>query len=161
MKYTLPLLLLFLFGCAPSDDDIRKIVHEEIQNAAKAKFYTNPQTSAPSSVAVQVGSLLFISSQASEDLETTEFLDGTIEQQTRQVLNNIMSILRNAGYDSTQVVSCTVYLKDMNDFPKMNLIYGGYFDENHYPARTVVAVSDLRKRARIEISAIAWKPSTL
>jgi len=54
-------------------------------------------------------------------------------------------------------VQCTVFLKDMNDFQRMNLIYGGYFREEHYPARTTVEVSNLPRNAIVEIAAIAYK----
>jgi len=70
---------------------------------------------------------------------------------------NLMAVLGRAGFDSSDVVQCTVYLKDMKDFQKMNLIYGGFFGEDKYPARATIEVSNLSKDARVEISAIAYK----
>ncbi|HOV99190.1 MAG TPA: Rid family detoxifying hydrolase [Bacteroidota bacterium] len=151
-------LLLFIVGCTPSEDKIRNMVKDELQQLDPLHYFSNPQIAGPYSPAVQAGRFLFISSQASTDLETNEFIEGTVEEQTHQSLQNIMTLLSHAGFDSSNVVQCTIYLKDLNDFTKMNLIFGGYFEEGKYPARTVVAVSDLREHARVEISAIAFKP---
>jgi 2-iminobutanoate/2-iminopropanoate deaminase len=80
-----------------------------------------------------------------------------IESETRQVLDNLRRILRSAGYDSSHVVSATVYLKNMNDYQKMNGVYGGYFQDGAYPARVAVQVADLPKQANVEIAVIAFR----
>ncbi len=149
------LVQCFFVGCEQRN---HKQQPSNQQTVSSNRYISNPQSVAPSSLAVQAGPLLFISGQISEDLETMEFINGSIEQQTRQSLDNVMLLLRKAGYDSSHVIQTTVYLKDINDLPKMNLIYGGYFGEQTYPARTVVAVTNLRKNALIEISAVAYKP---
>jgi len=77
--------------------------------------------------------------------------------ETRQVLDNLNFILRSAGYDSSHGVSATVYLKNINDYQKMNLIYGGYFQDGNYPARVAVEVGNLPRQANVEISLIAYK----
>jgi 2-iminobutanoate/2-iminopropanoate deaminase len=81
-----------------------------------------------------------------------------METETRQVLENLRRILAAAGYDSSHVVSATVYLKDMDDYQKMNVIYGGYFQDGAYPARVAVQVAELPRQAHVEISAIAYRP---
>jgi 2-iminobutanoate/2-iminopropanoate deaminase len=69
----------------------------------------------------------------------------------------VKDILAKAGYEMTDVVQCMVYLKDINDFTKMNQIYGSYFVQGRYPTRTTVEVSNLPRKARIEITAVACK----
>ncbi|MDI6767264.1 MAG: Rid family detoxifying hydrolase [Bacteroidota bacterium] len=111
----------------------------------------------PYSLAQKVGNFLFVSGQIALDLQTGELVSKDIETETRQVLDNLMNVLRKAGYDSSDVISATVYLTDMNNFAKMNNIYGGYFEEGNYPTRATVQVAALPRGANIEISAIAYK----
>ncbi len=111
----------------------------------------------PYSPAVRTGPFLFVSGQIGLEKESGELKNENIETETRQALDNLMMILQSAGYDSSHVVSTTVYLKNMSDYQKMNLIYGGYFPEDGFPARTTVAVSDLPRQANIEITATAYK----
>jgi 2-iminobutanoate/2-iminopropanoate deaminase len=144
-------------GCGPSEDDVRAIVQRELANASVRTEVTNAQVIGPYSPAVKVGRLLFISGQIGLDPETGQLSGTDIEGQTQQALRNLGSVLSGAGFDSSQVVQCTVFLKDMNDFQRMNLIYGGYFREEHYPARTTVEVSNLPRNAIVEIAAIAYK----
>jgi 2-iminobutanoate/2-iminopropanoate deaminase len=80
-----------------------------------------------------------------------------IETETRQVLANLRQVLGSAGYDSSQVVSATVYLKNMNDYQRMNAVYATFFAEGRYPARVAVEVSNLPKAANVEIAVIASK----
>ncbi|MCX7984402.1 MAG: RidA family protein [Bacteroidetes bacterium] len=125
----------------------------------QVNHYTSPEISGPYSQAVRCGNFLFVGSQSSTDLKTLEFIDGTIEQQTQIVLNNIVKILNDAGYDSSHIVHCTIYLRDRNDYQKMNLVYGGYFEEGKYPTRSVIIGTEFRNpKTRVEISAIAYKP---
>jgi 2-iminobutanoate/2-iminopropanoate deaminase len=106
---------------------------------------------------MRVGKFLFVSGQIALEQESGLLKNASIESETRQVLENLSSILRQAGFDSTDVVTTTVYLREIADYPKMNLIYGGYFQEGRYPARSTVQVGALPRDARIEISAIAYK----
>jgi 2-iminobutanoate/2-iminopropanoate deaminase len=101
--------------------------------------------------------MLFVSGQIGLDPESGNFAGNDIESQTKQALANLVAVLARAGYDSSEVVQCTVFLKDMKDFQKMNLIYGGFFAEDKYPARSTVEVSNLPKNAKVEIAAIAFK----
>lgn len=148
---------MVLAGCGKSDDEIRGIVRQELAKAGAAQFMTSAQVIGPYSPAVHVGKLLFVSGQIGLDPATGKLAGTTIESQTRQALENLRSILEKSGYDSTSVIQCSVFLKDVNDFQQMNLIYGGYFQEGRYPARTTVEVSNLPRNAIIEIAAIAYK----
>jgi 2-iminobutanoate/2-iminopropanoate deaminase len=146
-----------LSGCGKSEDDIRTIVQQELARAAERSFITDAQVIGPYSPAIRVGNFLFVSGQIGLKSTTGELAGTDIESQTRQALDNLMSILQKAGYDSSHVIQCTVFLKDINDFPKMNLIYGGYFEEGRYPTRTTVEVSNLPRQAKVEITAVAYK----
>ena len=151
---SLPLLLV---GCRSNDEEIRRIVRDEIANASMQRTIIKPvDVIGPYSPAVQIGRFLFVSGQIALD-STGTLRNENIEVETRQVLNNLNFILRSAGYDSSHAVSATVYLKNMNDYQKMNLIYGGYFQEGNYPARVAVEVSNLPRQANVEISLIAYK----
>jgi len=136
---------------------VKTIVANELANASARSKVTNAEVIGPYSPAVRIGNLLFVSGQIGLDPATGQLAGPEIEAQTQQALRNLGSVLSGTGFDSSHVVQCTVYLKDMNDFQKMNLIYGGYFQEGHYPARTTVEVSNLPRNAIIEIAAIAFK----
>ena len=152
------LLLLTLFiGCGKSEEEIRTLVRDELSKAAERSYITDAKVIGPYSPAVRVGNFLFISGQISLDPITSELAGDDVESQTRQALNNLVSLLQKAGYDSSHVIQSTVFLKDINDFPKMNLIYGGYFVEGKYPTRSTVEVSNLPRKAKVEIAAIAFK----
>jgi 2-iminobutanoate/2-iminopropanoate deaminase len=120
-------------------------------------YYSDAQVIGPYTPAVKVGDVLYVSGQIAFKPGTTELAGDDIELQTRQALDNLKSILTNAGYDMSDVIQCTVYLKDMNDFTKMNQIYGTYFVQGRYPTRTTVEVASLPRKARIEITAVACK----
>lgn len=155
--FLLACLAILLAGCRSNDDEIRKIVRDEIANAAMQRTIIKPvNVIGPYSPAVQIGRFLFVSGQIALD-SAGALRNESIEVETRQVLNNLNYILRSAGYDSSHAVSATVYLKNMNDYQKMNLIYGGYFQEGNYPARVAVEVSNLPRQANVEISLIAYK----
>jgi 2-iminobutanoate/2-iminopropanoate deaminase len=115
-----------------------------------------PAPVGPYSQAVQAGQFLFIAGQIPANPSSGEIIIGDVQKATKQVLDNIKAILEDAGYTLQDVVRCRVYLKDMNDFAKMNEIYATYFTENP-PARVAVEVSRLPKDVDVEISAIAWK----
>jgi 2-iminobutanoate/2-iminopropanoate deaminase len=146
-----------LQGCRPSDDEVRKIVREEMESAMKREAVTSAGVIGPYSPAVRVGKFLFVSGQIALDPQTGQLRQDNIEVETRQVLDNVMRLLRSQGYDSTEVVSATVYVRDMKNYVTVNTIYAGYFRERNYPARAAVEVSALPKGANIEISVIAFK----
>ncbi len=133
------------------------MMQEEIARAGAKTFFPSQEVIGPYSPAVKAGPMLFTSAQLGIDPATGKLAGDDIEIQTRQALQNLMSVLSRAGYDSSDVVQCTVYLRNLKDFPRMNLIYGGYFADSAYPARATVEVSNLSLDAKIEIAAIAVK----
>ena len=120
-------------------------------------YYTDAQVIGPYTPAIQVGHFLYVSGQVGFKPGSTELAGDDIETQVHQVLDNIKSILANAGYEMSDAVQCTVYLKDINDFTKMNQIYATYFVQGHYPTRTTVEVSNLPRKAKVEIAVVACK----
>ena len=150
------LLVVSLAGCAPTEDEIRLIAREEAARAVTA-YHTTGTVIGPYSPAVQAGKFLFVSGQIGIDPATGTFRNATIEEETRQVLANVAAVLRSAGYDSSHVVSATVYLTNMEDYPRMNAVYGGFFPEGRYPARATVEVDDLPRDASVEIAVIAYR----
>ena len=157
MKYAIALLLGLSLTSCRSDEDLRTMIREEIAKASAKTFYPSKNVIGPYSPAVQVGKMLFVSGQIGLNPETSEFVDNDIESQTRQALVNLMSVMRRAGYDSSDVVQCSVFLKDMKEFQRMNLIYGGFFADGQYPTRATVEVANLPRNAKVEIAAIAFK----
>lgn len=152
------LISVFLGGCGPKEEDVRRIVREEMSRAMERKIVAPVEVIGPYSPAVRIGNFLFVSGQIGLDQETGQLMNESIETETRQVLENINRILRSEGYDSSHVVTATVYLKNLNDYAKMNLIYGGYFQEGNYPARAAVGVTELPRGANVEIMVTAYKP---
>lgn len=115
-----------------------------------------PKAIGPYSQAVNAGGVLYVSGQLPIDPGSGNFSGETIASQTEQSIKNIRAILEEAGYGLMDVVKTTVYLKDMNDFPVMNEVYGKYF-QSPYPARVTIEVARLPKDALVEIDAIASK----
>jgi len=114
-----------------------------------------PKPIGPYNQAVRAGSTLYISGQiALSRGDNPILLNSTIEEETRQVMFNIKSILDEAGLGFNNIVKTTIYVTDLKDFAAVNKVYGTYFDGN-YPARETVQVDSLPKGARVEISAIA------
>ncbi|MBN1455432.1 MAG: RidA family protein [Methanomicrobia archaeon] len=116
-----------------------------------------PQAIGPYSQGIKIGNLLFCSGQIPLDPETGELVRGTIEEQTRRVLDNLGAVLREANMDYRDVVSVTIFMTTMEHFAQINQIYAEYFRE-HAPARCAVEVSRLPKDAGVEIALIAVKP---
>ena len=113
-----------------------------------------PGAIGPYSQAIQIGQLLFTSGQVPIDPETGAIVEGGIQEQARQSLNNIKAILNAAGTNMGAVVKTTVFLQDMNDFAAMNEVYAQFFQEPS-PARSAVQVARLPKDVLVEIEAIA------
>lgn len=110
-----------------------------------------PEPIGPYSQAVKAGNLLFCSGQIALDPATGTMVEGDVAAQATQVMKNIQALLAAAGTDMSHIVKTTIFLKDMNDFPKVNEVYGGYLKSN-FPARETVEVSRLPKDALVEIS---------
>ena len=113
-----------------------------------------PAAIGPYSQAVKVGNLLFTSGMIPINPETNTLVEGGIEVQAEQAFKNIKNLLEAAGSSVDKVVKTVVFIKDMNDFAKVNEIYAKYFTDN-YPARSCVEVARLPKDVLIEIEAVA------
>jgi 2-iminobutanoate/2-iminopropanoate deaminase len=115
-----------------------------------------PEPIGPYSQAILAGNMLFVSGQIAIQRTSGNVVTGNIEDETTQVMINVSEVLKAAGLSFQHVVKCTIFLKDMGNFPKVNQIYGQYFSENP-PARETVEVSRLPKDVNVEISCIAVK----
>jgi len=113
-----------------------------------------PTPIGPYSQAVQVGNQLFISGQIA--LKDGAMIQSGIQNETHQVMKNMQAILEAAEMTFDNVVKCTIFVKDLNNFQLINEVYGTYFEANP-PARETVEVSRLPKDANVEISCIAVK----
>jgi 2-iminobutanoate/2-iminopropanoate deaminase len=113
-----------------------------------------PKAIGPYSQAIRTDSLIFAAGQTGIDPATGDLIPGGVEEQTRQVLTNLQNVIEAAGSSFKNVVKTTVFLRDMNDFAKMNAIYAEYFGENP-PARSTIAVAGLPKGGLVEIEAVA------
>jgi 2-iminobutanoate/2-iminopropanoate deaminase len=150
-------LALGLTGCRPSAEEMRMLIRDEMEKAVKREAVTNAAVIGPYSPALRVGKFLFVSGQIALDPQTGQMRQDNIGVETKQVLDNVMAVLRSQGYDSSHVVSATVYVRDMKNYVTINTVYAGYFQEKNYPARVAVEVSALPKGANIEIAVIAFK----
>ena len=112
-----------------------------------------PAAIGPYSQAIQFSGLLFVSGQIAIDPKTGEFVEGGIEGQTEQVLENLKAIIAEAGMTLKNVLKCSCFLKNMDDFVTFNSIYDRYFGDNP-PARETIEVARLPKDAMVEVSAI-------
>jgi len=115
-----------------------------------------PAAIGPYSQAIRAGNTVYLSGQLGIDPKTGRLVDGGVEAQTRQALENIKAVLFAAELNLTSVVKAEVYLTDMNDFAKVNEVYSTYFTPP-YPARVCVAVKQLPKDGKVEIAVVAVK----
>ena len=116
-----------------------------------------PAAIGPYSQAIDCGTFLITSGQVPFDPATGVIVEGGIEEQTRQSLNNVKAILEAAGLTMDNVVKTTVFLQNMGDFAAMNAVYAEFFTEGQYPARSAVEVAALPKGALVEIETICIK----
>jgi 2-iminobutanoate/2-iminopropanoate deaminase len=113
-----------------------------------------PAPIGPYSQAIESGGFLFCSGQIPINPVTNQVLTGPVEEQAKQVMENIKAVLTKAGFEFQHVVKTTIYLVDMNDFATVNEVYGRYMNEQP-PARTTIAVAALPKAVRVEIEVLA------
>src|SRR5215831_14355788 len=122
------------------------------------KRLIQPAGSRPStafSPAILVGDTLYMSGSIGSDPTTGQLAKGGFEPELRQVITNVQGVLKAAGMDLSDVVSVTAYLADMNDFTRFNEVYREYFKTEPLPTRSTVAVKDLARSARVELTMIA------
>ncbi len=113
-----------------------------------------PAPIGPYSQAVRAGNTLYVSGQIAINQATGQLVTGDIEAETSQVMQNLKHILAEAGGGFANVVKCTIFVKDLGNFGRINEVYGSYFDA-YPPARETVEVSRLPKDVNVEISCIA------
>jgi 2-iminobutanoate/2-iminopropanoate deaminase len=113
-----------------------------------------PEPIGPYSQAVKAGNMLFVSGQIATNRATGAIVTTSIPEETAQVMANLEIILKQAGSSFDKVVKCSIFLKDMNNFPVVNEVYGKSFPLNP-PARETVEVSRLPRDVNVEISCIA------
>jgi 2-iminobutanoate/2-iminopropanoate deaminase len=125
------------------------MIVKEIVSSEKA-----PKAIGPYSQAIKVNHLVYTSGQLGLDPASGNLVDGGVEAETRQALVNLSAVLEAAGANLDQVIKTTVFLRDINDFTRMNGIYAEFF-KSHPPARSAVQVAALPKGGAVEIEAVA------
>ena len=105
--------------------------------------------------AILFNNTLYASGQIAINPLNNQIINENIEAETKQVMENLNEVLKEAKMDFSNVVKCTIFLKDMNDFESVNQIYSTFFNEKDAPARETVEVSMLPKNVNVEISLIA------
>lgn len=115
-----------------------------------------PEPIGPYSQAVKAGNTIYFSGQIAIDPATGQMSNGDVAEQSHKVMANIKALLDASGASFSDIVKTSIFLKDMNDFPVVNEIYGSYFKDK-FPARETVEVSRLPKDALVEISVIVSK----
>jgi 2-iminobutanoate/2-iminopropanoate deaminase len=114
-----------------------------------------PAPIGPYNQAVQTGSTLYTSGQIAINPATGELVLVNIQEETKQVMENLKAVLEAAGMTFENVIKTTIFISNMNDFGSINTIYGSYFNEKTAPARETVQVACLPKNVNVEISMIA------
>lgn len=140
-------ILAFLVACGDSNQ----------REVPEVVYLTSPELEAlglPFSEAVRVGNTIYLSGQVGNRPGTAELVPGGIEEEARQTLENIRSVLERHGSSLDEVVKCTVFLADINEWPRLNQVYATYFGDRK-PARSAIAGSGLALGARVEIECIA------
>ncbi|MGX1785915.1 RidA family protein [Bosea sp. NPDC055332] len=135
-------------------------VSAQAQTAGKTVIATPnaPEAIGPYSQAIKAGNMVFLAGQIPIDPKTKQLMkDASIEDQTKLVLDNLKAVLEADGLTMDNVVSTSVFMKDLNEFGKMNEVYATYF-KSAPPARATVEVARLPRDVKVEIGAIAVRP---
>ncbi|PKL82964.1 MAG: deaminase [Ignavibacteriae bacterium HGW-Ignavibacteriae-3] len=133
------------------------VIHAQKENNSKIKIISTkdaPSAIGPYSQAVRYGDFLFLSGQISIDPVTSSVVGDNIESQTEQIFRNIRAVLAEENLSLRNVVKCTVFMKNLDDFARMNAIYAAEFGD-HKPARSTVQAARIPKDVLIEIECIA------
>ena len=142
-------LALVGFGASCADSNQRAV--------SDVAYLSSPDSEAlglPFSEAVRVGNMIYLSGQIGILPGTMELVSGGIAEETRQTLDNIRAVLERHGSSLDRIVKCTIFLADIEEWPRLNEVYATYFGEQK-PARSAVAGSGLALGARVEIDCIA------
>jgi 2-iminobutanoate/2-iminopropanoate deaminase len=135
-------------------------VNAEEKNEVSSKkiVFTDkaPKPIGPYSQAVIAGDYIFLSGQIALDTNG-KMISGTAAEETKLIMQNIKAVLQEAGTELSDIVKTSIFLIDLNEFAKVNEVYGSFF-VGEYPARETVQVAALPKGAKVEISVIAYKP---
>lgn len=126
------------------------------QGSSAVSTTSAPAALGPYSQAIRSGNMLFLSGQIPLDPATGQISGSTVDEQTKRVMDNLAAVLAANDMTMANVVSTTVYMRDLNEFAAMNKVYGTYFTSNP-PARATVQAARLPKDVTVEISAIATK----
>ena len=131
----------------------------QIQHKMKKIIFTDkaPAPIGPYNQAVLVGNTLYTSGQIAINPSTGELVLDSIEDETKQVMENMKAVLEAAEMTFENVIKTSIFIMNMGDFAKINAVYGTYFDEKTAPARETVQVACLPKNVNIEISMLAIK----
>ena len=116
-----------------------------------------PAPIGPYNQAILSGNTLYVSGQIALNPKTSELVLNSLEEETKQVMENLKAVLAAAEMTFDDVVKTSIFIADMNNFAIINSVYGKYFDEKTAPARETVEVANLPKFVNVEISAIAIK----
>jgi|TARA_B110000914_G_scaffold226410_1_gene251210 2-iminobutanoate/2-iminopropanoate deaminase len=116
-----------------------------------------PAPVGPYNQAILIDDTLYVSGQIALDPVSMIMIEGSIEEEAKKVMQNIKAILQEVDFSFENIIKTTIFITDMNNFSRVNTIYGEYFDNKTAPARETVEVSALPKNAKIEISVIAKK----
>lgn len=127
------------------------------QNKEIVKTNKAPVPIAPYSQGVKANGMLYVAGQIGLNPETRKLVEGGVEAETVQIMENIKAIVEAAGAKLEDIVNTTIYMKDISNFAKVNELYGKYFTGN-FPARTTIGVANLPGGANIEIAVIAVLP---
>ena len=114
-----------------------------------------PAPVGPYNQAILHNGTLYISGQIALDPVTGALVQDDIETETHRVMKNLLAILQEADLDFSDVIKCSIFVSDINNYGRINTVYASYFDEATAPARELVEVANLPKLVNVEISAIA------
>lgn len=129
---------------APTSERVEFITSDDLRKAGY-----------PFSQAVRANGMLYLSGQIGVDWKTNKLVEGGIEAEAKQTMQNIADVLKANGGSMRDVVKCTAMLADMAEWPKFNAVYRTYFDEGRYPARSAFGTTGLALGARVEVECLA------
>jgi len=147
------LAILFTVVCASAGSAPQARTDAPRKQLIKPPGYN--ATTAPLSPAIMVGDTLYLSGSIGSDPATGQSVKGGFEPELRQIMANVQVLLKAANMDLSDVVSVTAYLGDMSDFARFNEIYREYFKTQPLPTRSTVAVKELARGARLELTITA------